>query len=109
MSANLKPCPACGTAAEIIDLAARCGRRVSCGVRGPNLDPDGAKWNALPRRGDAVGMSDGELVARAIRENTKQAHQTMCDVIVNPGSPRLLEDGALHAELDRRAEARSRP
>lgn len=60
----------------------------------------GAKWNALPRRTDASqGMSDGELIARALREVANEIARTHS----NDCSP---WDEDVTAELDRRAAAR---
>lgn len=70
MSEKLLPCPACGgdTAVQGRSDAVRCDNRL-CMLDGPFPDPDGARWNALPRRTDAkatAGMGDAELIARAI-------------------------------------------
>ena len=51
--AKLKNCPACGGAASFYKDARRVyclGGGDECCLTGPIHDPDGAKWNALPRR-----------------------------------------------------------
>lgn len=49
----LRPCPACGADAKKEDLFGddyvHCSDE-DCELCGPSGDPDGAKWNALPRR-----------------------------------------------------------
>jgi hypothetical protein len=50
---KLLPCPACGS--ERVNLFGRfvtC-RNPGCELGGPNNDPDGSKWNALPRNAKA--------------------------------------------------------
>ena len=96
MTEKLKPCPACGGDAIPCATFAACCNRPDCCLVGPSGDPTGAKWNSLPRRTDAShGMSDGELIARAIREGN---------------FTRLAAEGAwdndMTEELDRRAAAR---
>jgi hypothetical protein len=57
---KLKPCPACGGKAARFALYPDGGpvtRCCSCRMNGPVDDPDGAKWNALPRR-DALKPTD---------------------------------------------------
>lgn len=50
---QLRECPACGSSASIqCSDWVRCSNE-DCILCGPEGDPDGAKWNALPRRGDA--------------------------------------------------------
>lgn len=64
MSENLKPCPRCGSAVQHFSKYVACAS-TECEVIGPNDDPYGAKWNALPRHTDAApGMTDGELRSR---------------------------------------------
>jgi hypothetical protein len=47
---KLLPCPACGSEAEhsIIMEYANCSNK-RCRLIGPDPDPDGSRWNALPR------------------------------------------------------------
>jgi hypothetical protein len=47
---KLLPCPACGSEAErgIFGEYAKCSSR-QCYLVGPDPDPDGSRWNALPR------------------------------------------------------------
>ena len=94
MTENLKPCPACGGDAIPCETFAACGNRPDCCLVGPSRDPDGAKWNALPRRTDASqGMDGFELLARAILDAGPQTGN--CGV-----------SKEVSAELDRRAAAR---
>lgn len=59
MEVKLKPCPACGGGANHFEM---CGGFEACsdgcGLCGPDNDPDGAKWNDLPRRGDVVANKE---------------------------------------------------
>ncbi|MDY6867006.1 MAG: hypothetical protein SVT56_03755 [Chloroflexota bacterium] len=45
---ELLPCPACGGEAMWVDSYVGCESE-DCSLCGPDNDPDGAKWNALPR------------------------------------------------------------
>jgi len=46
----LKPCPNCKHGAAMVGNEwAECENE-ACILQGPSFDPDGAKWNALPRR-----------------------------------------------------------
>jgi hypothetical protein len=46
---KLLPCPACGSEPEFDNLGyVNCSNR-ACYLFGPDNDPDGSKWNALPR------------------------------------------------------------
>jgi hypothetical protein len=48
---TLKPCPACGHKEPYLSKGyeiVKC-QNFDCGMEGPRSDPDGAKWNALPR------------------------------------------------------------
>lgn len=49
---TLKPCPACGNNAMFASNKdwVFCTNYVECHLVGPNNDPDGRKWNAMPRR-----------------------------------------------------------
>ena len=49
---TLKPCPACGR--ETVEKRSSWVGCPSCSLEGPARDPNGEKWNALPRRGDAT-------------------------------------------------------
>lgn len=53
MPEKLKPCPACGADAYFDGTLVVCSNKPECWLMGPNDDPDGAKWNALPRRAAA--------------------------------------------------------
>lgn len=53
MSVELKPCPNCGCGEPVLFRDWVECRSGTCCVMGPNADPDGAKWNALPRDGDS--------------------------------------------------------
>jgi len=68
---KLKPCPNCGSEAITppakYDHYANCR---DCGVFGPHHDPDGEKWNAMPRRGDAADADFRLLVETAARFDT---------------------------------------
>jgi hypothetical protein len=57
---NLKPCPRCGGPAVFYrrESSTMCADH-NCRVTVP-ADPTGAKWNALPRRGDRCGGCKGE-------------------------------------------------
>lgn len=107
MPEKLKPCPACGGDAYNTAQVVYCISTSKCGVVGPWNDPDGAKWNALPRRTDASqGMDGFELVARAIIQigiGLLAQRGTMTET--EPGRINEL-NGILTAELDRRAAAR---
>ena len=51
---DLKPCPSCGGKAEHSVASAVCSDHIECTAEGcdlfgPSEDPDGTKWNALPR------------------------------------------------------------
>jgi hypothetical protein len=48
---TLKPCPACHDPNPIHYKGGEYGRCANekCQLEGPKGDPDGAKWNALPR------------------------------------------------------------
>lgn len=118
MREKLKPCPACGGDAIPCETYAACGNRMECCVTGPNDDPDGAKWNALPRREDAplatiedtAGMSDGELIARAQLVQLAPwqiSSESDSDAVMRAN--RVAWEASrreLFAELDRRAAAR---
>ena len=112
MTEKLKPCPACGGDAIPCETFAACGNRPDCCLVGPSGDPAGAKWNALPRRTDASrGMSDGELIARAI-VNGLETIVAMMGALKGHDMMRGMGDRPeqfakeVAAELDRRAAAR---
>ena len=96
---KLKACPWCGSEAvfdkEFQGRSVRCGSTI-CLSLGPQLDHDGSKWNALPRRDDVPtappSMSDGELICRAILATMGERAIGPCD--------------ELRAEFSRRAAAR---
>ena len=110
---KLKPCPSCESSHVRVNSDSgwvTCNNS-DCLLDGPTGDSDGAKWNALPRRTDApAGMSDGELVARAIGNGfaalatvLMKAGGVDCKELIRSGS----EFGAvIDAEFDRRAAAR---
>jgi len=52
---DLKPCPACGAKAVQYSNYAECSNS-DCGRTGPWDDPDGAKWNAIPRREESTAQ-----------------------------------------------------
>ena len=114
MTKLLKPCPSCNAAADgAYDPDYVVCSSESCGMFGPNSDPDRAKWNALPRRDDraTAAMSDGELIARAIREMTKQVAEIgICKALNQIGAerriPQSLADADLDIELNRRTDGR---
>lgn len=63
---GLRPCPACG--GEALKISGfDCVRCLTEGCRlfGPDLDPSGAKWNALPRR--EAGPEAPELPGRVVQ------------------------------------------
>lgn len=64
MSQNLKPCPACehDDPMTFPDFVA-CSKS-SCAATGPSDDFDGAKWNDMPRRGDAPPAAPAPTVTR---------------------------------------------
>lgn len=68
---ELKPCPACESPANIVGGVAQCALP-ECDMVGPSRDPDGAKWNALPRHG-----SDGARLRKAlsIAKRCEEWHQ----------------------------------
>lgn len=97
MSEKLKPCPACGGEVEQMKRFVNCPRD-ECNIIGPNNDPDGHKWNAMVA-GCAkapAGMSDAELIARAIR-----AHALL---VSGAGHEAMMND--VDAELARREKER---
>lgn len=122
MSAQeLKPCPACGGDATQGLTYVSC-IATNCQVTGPNFDADGSRWNAMPRRAPAAApidcqcttqaccsacarrelaprMSDGELIARAMREVAIEVSRSH----VNAPAP---WDEAVTEEIERRAAAR---
>ena len=59
---HLKPCPACGGEARIRDGRFAVCDGIHCRVMGPSYDPDGAKWNALPRAEDFLSPALSETV-----------------------------------------------
>jgi len=54
---KLKPCPFCGAKVEQYDFdsIAVCKRK-GCKVIGPDNDPHGRKWNAIPRRSEVLEL-----------------------------------------------------
>ena len=112
---KLKPCPACGNQNVKRDNGgnyAFCSGSDTCGMQGPWGDPTGSKWNALPRRTDAPsGMSDGELIARAI-VNGFATIAAMMGALKGHDMLTGLGDGpeqfakSITDEFDRRAAAR---
>jgi len=54
---KLKPCPFCGAGAELYDYntVVIC-TSWGCKVVGPDNDPDGHKWNSIPRRSDVMEL-----------------------------------------------------
>jgi len=54
---ELKPCPFCGAGAELYDYntVVIC-TSWGCKVVGPDNDPDGHKWNSIPRRSDVMEL-----------------------------------------------------
>jgi hypothetical protein len=57
----LLPCPACGGEAKQGSSYVGCSN-LACALFGPNFDPEGAKWNALPRRTTQKPIADGKTV-----------------------------------------------
>lgn len=55
---DLKPCPACGRQPVLLSGHAWACPNGRCEVVGTRDDPDGAKWNALPRRGTGKEMEE---------------------------------------------------
>lgn len=101
MSENLKPCPRCGSAVQRFSRYVACAS-TECAVIGPNDDPYGAKWNALPRHTYAApGMTDGELIARVLLLGTEHAIACVRSQWASDSAAELI------AELDRRAALRN--
>ena len=55
---SLLPCPACGGEAGIDGFVGRPAwddwtECIKCGMRGPEHDSTGSKWNAMPRRNES--------------------------------------------------------
>lgn len=99
MPEKLKPCPACGGDAWRRPVGYASCSSAGCHLIGPDHDPDGAKWNALPRRTDASqGMSDGELIARML--------VWLIEVVAVAHDVENEAGDEIDAELDRRAAAR---
>lgn len=72
---DLKPCPACGAPAhhgmdyfdDTPNGYVECSSK-SCSLEGPVDDPDGAKWNALPRNPtDTSGVCEDEFECARVR------------------------------------------
>lgn len=115
MSENLKPCPRCGSAVQHFSKYVACAS-TECEVIGPNDDPYGAKWNALPRHTDALprhtdaapGMTDGELRSRValVTCDSMSAHKfnKSCGLDAEWWNENSRE---VRAELDRRAALRN--
>lgn len=123
MPENLKRCPFCGNPAELVNeygkWIVKCSSEADCqgqvdispsglnGWESAELAVDG--WNERahePRRTDASqGMSDGELIARAILEaGGVIAHYT--SLAQGGGLSHDPKDPLLGSELDRREAAR---
>lgn len=127
---QLKPCPACGGEAEQRGMFASCVDP-SCALAGPNGDPSGVRWNAMPRKGDpvetrgmlqdvfarlaALTMTDGELLARtqiacSSDESTPTQMWNLEEIRADGGQAmhHWFHRNALEikSELDRRAAAR---
>ena len=110
---NWKPCPWCGYfepkcrwQRDASDYGVECG---SCNAHGPAASTEAKAiglWNALPRRTDAApGMSDGELIARAILQAVGLLEHAT-GMAAGGGRSSDPHDPYLAAELDRRADAR---
>jgi reverse gyrase len=60
---TLKPCPNCGgtkTRNYCLSTGLTCS---DCGMRGPDEDPNGSKWNSLPRQEDVEEVMQAALRA----------------------------------------------
>lgn len=88
---DLKPCPACGGASHLVGSSIECEALHVCHVIGPRNDPDGAKWNALPRRGSGKEMEE-------LREFLKEWRRDFPDDLLR-GSVRLRVRRAIDAVL----------
>lgn len=83
---DLKPCPACGEKKALylgrLDQVQCCG---DCCMIGPKDDPDGAKWNALPRREDAdAELGELRAVKRAWERNRESAQHHLVHGLLRP-------------------------
>lgn len=66
MEVKLKSCPACGGHARMVGENFVSCLKDQCDMMGPSNDPDGAKWNALPRRGDAPTVTREQIAAEIL-------------------------------------------
>lgn len=101
---NLKPCPSC----ESTDLTllprrsyVAC-RNKDCCLFGPINDPDGSKWNALPRRITAdlypamhPGCTDGACLFRDNSKGMATNGGCNCERDLTRGNPTGREAGRL--------------
>jgi hypothetical protein len=99
---KLKPCPWC----DSDELTQEAGYGVwcrACDADGPKNDPGGDRWNALPRRvtPTAAQMSDGEMIARALRELSTNVVEAASAVSMNH-SAGINSDYQLQNEIARR-------
>jgi hypothetical protein len=98
---KLLPCPACGSEAEhsIIMEYANCSNK-RCRLIGPDPDPDGSRWNALPRSPTAKAPEPAPVKPEPKQyqpperwerhsctfEFTRKGRMTVCGISVN-GNP----------------------
>jgi hypothetical protein len=72
---DLKPCPACSKAALINEAVCYiyCSNTL-CAVMGPTYDPDGSKWNALPRHSDNAALVAENERLRGLSQPAPHSH-----------------------------------
>ena len=85
---ELKPCPNCGAKVYFLgNRAIRC-MNMMCLMVGPVDDPDGIKWNALPRLGDVPSVvpvvdqpHGGIMIERKLPETLAEAEAQLGNLI----------------------------
>ena len=81
----MKPCPNCESISITMGVInGGYGRCEKCGMTGPSNDPRGVRWDALPRRGDAIESNTDreawrEYAIGAMRELIAKMPWSECD------------------------------